>query len=72
MPVAGVSSVKTEKHCAQLDSTDPLKDVRDRFDMPGDELIYLDGNSLGPLPRGVSERVKHVIEKQWGRDLIRR
>jgi kynureninase len=33
--------------------------------------VYLDGNSLGPLPAGVAERVARVVEEEWGRSLIR-
>lgn len=40
------------------------------FDLP-DGVIYLDGNSLGPLPRGAAERAGEVITRQWGQDLIR-
>ncbi|MEJ7757745.1 MAG: hypothetical protein WKF83_16985 [Nocardioidaceae bacterium] len=48
---------------------DPLAGVRDRFDLP-EGLIYLDGNSLGALPRGVAQRVARVVEQEWGRGLI--
>ena len=34
-------------------------------------IIYLDGNSLGPLPRGVAERVSQTVGDEWGRLLIR-
>ncbi|MFK7858479.1 MAG: kynureninase [Granulosicoccus sp.] len=44
--------------------------VKSNFDIP-DNLIYLDGNSLGPLPRSVSERVASVISEQWGAKLIK-
>ncbi|MBM1220815.1 kynureninase [Ponticoccus sp. SC2-23] len=40
------------------------------FDLP-DGVIYLDGNSLGPLPRGAAERAGEVITRQWGQELIR-
>jgi kynureninase len=53
----------------KLDAADLLAHVRDRFDLP-DGLVYLDGNSLGALPRGVPEAVAAVVEQQWGRDLI--
>jgi kynureninase len=53
----------------QMDRADPLAATRDRFALPPG-VIYLDGNSLGALPRGVTERVAEVLEAEWGRDLI--
>jgi kynureninase len=52
-----------------LDRADPLARLRDRFDIP-EGTIYLDGNSLGALPRTVPARVAEVVSHQWGRDLI--
>ena len=43
---------------------------KDKFDLP-EGLIYLDGNSLGPLPRGALARAETVIREQWGQQLIR-
>ena len=51
------------------DLADPLGHLRNRFELP-DGLIYLDGNSLGPLPVGVGERVAAVVTDEWGSDLI--
>jgi kynureninase len=51
------------------DQADPLSRLRKEFSLP-DELIYLDGNSLGALPALVLNRVSEVIENEWGRDLI--
>ncbi len=52
------------------DAEDPLRDHRDRFDLPPG-ILYLDGNSLGALPKGTAERVRRTVEEEWGRDLIR-
>lgn len=52
-----------------LDEADPLAHVRDRFELP-DGVIYLDGNSLGAMPRCVPDDVQRVVREQWGRDLI--
>ena len=56
--------------CEALDRADPLRLVRDRFTIPGG-LIYLDGNSLGVLPKHVPQRVDDVMQRQWGETLIR-
>ena len=52
-----------------LDAADPLEHCRDRFVLP-DGIIYLDGNSLGALPRVTSAAVAEVVERQWGEQLI--
>ena len=52
------------------DAADPLRHCRERFDLP-DGIIYLDGNSLGPLPKGVASKVRTVIQDEWGGELIR-
>ncbi len=54
---------------AALDAADPLAAVRDRFVL--DEVVYLDGNSLGALPAGVAARLAHVVEHEWGALRIR-
>ena len=53
-----------------LDAADPLARFRDAFDLP-DGLIYLDGNSLGPLPRATADRVQQAVRGAWGEGLIR-
>ncbi len=44
--------------------------TRDFFDLP-EGVIYLDGNSLGPLPKGVPARLQEVLTAEWGKELIR-
>jgi kynureninase len=44
--------------------------MKHRFSLP-EGMIYLDGNSLGPLPLGVSERLQTMIHDQWGTHLIK-
>ncbi|HEU0097836.1 MAG TPA: kynureninase [Allosphingosinicella sp.] len=53
-----------------LDSADPLRDFRDRFVLP-EGIIYLDGNSLGALPKAAIARQRAVVEEEWGSELIR-
>ena len=55
----------------RLDREDPLAPLRDRFVIDDPQLIYLDGNSLGRLPRQSLERLRVVVEQEWGRRLIR-
>ncbi len=54
-----------------LDSTDPLAKFRNHFIIEDTNLIYLDGNSLGRLPRKTSGIISRVIKDQWGDRLIR-
>lgn len=60
----------TRDQCVQLDEQDALRTYREEFDLQ-QGLIYLDGNSLGPLPHRVRKRVADVVEAQWGKSLIR-
>jgi len=53
-----------------LDAADELASLRCEFVLP-EGVVYLDGNSLGALPRRTAERVRDVVEREWGRDLIR-
>ncbi|MDT0270113.1 kynureninase [Streptomyces sp. DSM 44915] len=54
---------------AELDAADPLRSARDRFVL--DDTVYLDGNSLGALPRSVPGRIADVVAEEWGRRRIR-
>ncbi|MFB1037062.1 MAG: kynureninase, partial [Sinobacterium sp.] len=53
-----------------LDRADPLAKKRLEFELPANT-IYLDGNSLGALPKSVKSRVAEVVSQQWGNDLIK-
>lgn len=52
-----------------LDANDPLQHVRSQFHLP-ENLIYLDGNSLGAMPLSSRARVAEVTNQQWGEHLI--
>jgi kynureninase len=60
----------TIQDAAALDARDSLAPLRNRFQIP-DELIYLDGNSLGMMPKHVPQRIQDAVTQQWGVDLIR-
>jgi kynureninase len=53
-----------------LDQKDPLIGFRDLF-VINDDLIYMDGNSLGRLPKATIEAVRTLVEDEWGGDLVR-
>jgi kynureninase len=55
----------------QLDEADRLAVLRPSFVIAEPSLIYLDGNSLGRLPRATVACVQIALEQEWGRDLIR-
>jgi len=56
--------------CKRLDAQDPLAALRDQFLLP-EGVIYLDGNSLGVLPKSAPARIAEVVAKEWGEGLIR-
>lgn len=54
-----------------MDASDPLASYRGAFSISDPNLIYLDGNSLGRLPRASVPHLQAVVENQWGNRLIR-
>lgn len=60
----------TLQDCRALDAQDPLRPLRDLFTLP-QGVTYLDGNSLGPLPKAAPERVAQAVREEWGEGLIR-
>ncbi len=56
--------------CRRLDAQDPLAPLRQQFVLP-EGVIYLDGNSLGVLPKAVPARVAQAVNDEWGIGLIR-
>jgi kynureninase len=61
---------QTQERARQLDANDPLASHREKFSLP-DGVIYLDGNSLGALPKSVAARMQRAINDEWGVGLIR-
>ncbi|HEY6379036.1 MAG TPA: kynureninase [Candidatus Dormibacteraeota bacterium] len=60
----------TRADCLALDAADSLGHLRAGFDLPPD-VVYLDGNSLGPPPRLAHERVSAMLRREWGGGLVR-
>ena len=60
----------TLQDCRALDARDPLRELRTQFELP-EGVIYLDGNSLGVLPKTTAARVAEAVTKEWGQGLIR-
>ena len=60
----------TLQACQQRDAADPLHPLRDLFSIPHD-IIYLDGNSLGVMPKSAAARAASVVTQEWGQGLIR-
>ena len=64
-----MNTMTTRDDCLARDAADPLAPLRAHFDLPPGT-IYLDGNSLGVLPRSTAARLQQVVTQEWGRDLI--
>ena len=61
-----------DRHFAkELDRDDPLAKYRRRFVIGDPSIVYLDGNSLGRMPKATRRRLHRVIYEEWGRGLIR-
>jgi kynureninase len=60
----------TRQDCQALDANDPLRHLRELFVIP-EGVIYLDGNSLGVMPRSVPRRIAQAVSDEWAQGLIR-
>jgi len=69
--VSGMSQVLERAYAEALDAADPLAGFRDRFALDDAGLVYLNGNSLGALPRATLARLETVITQEWGTALAR-
>lgn len=67
---AKIMTVMTREDFQKLDHDDPLACFRKEFYIPQD-VIYMDGNSLGAMPKAASRRVGEVTDREWGYDLIK-
>ena len=59
----------TREEAQRLDAEDPLAEFRDRFEIVDEHRLYMDGNSLGRLPKGVRDRLNGMID-DWGERMI--
>lgn len=58
-----------QAEAARLDAADPLAGCRAEF-MLDDAVAYLDGNSLGALPKATPARIEQVVRGEWGEGLV--
>ncbi len=68
-PANATSGIDRASLLAQ-DAADPLAVFHDAFDLPAD-VLYLDGNSLGALPKRALQIAQRVLQEEWGSGLIR-
>lgn len=61
-------SLLDEAH--RLDDADHLASLREQFHLP-EGVAYLDGNSLGALPKATPDRIARTVQEEWGEGLIR-
>jgi len=61
--------IASRQEALALDRDDPLAHLRERFELP-DGVVYLDGNSLGALPRATAACLEEVVKREWGQGLI--
>ncbi len=62
--------IATRDQALARDAADPLAPLRAEFVLP-EGVIYLDGNSLGALPRRTAARLQQTVLGEWGEGLIR-
>jgi kynureninase len=69
MPINISYLLESRTACEREDAADPLRSWQGTFYLP-EGLIYLDGNSLGPMPKKALEQLEQAIRKEWAEDLI--
>lgn len=55
----------TRDDCTALDARDPLAAIRERFEPPPPGTIFMDGNSMGPMPKAAPERMMRALRGEW-------
>ena len=60
----------TEQTAIDLDNNDPLSHFKAEFLVTVGDLCYLDGNSLGRLPKRTIEATNDFLTKEWGHELV--
>ena len=60
----------TKEFVLELDSKDPLAPFKSEFLITDPDLCYLDGNSLGRLPKKTIEATTDFLTKEWGHELV--
>jgi kynureninase len=66
-----MTTVPLREAAAELDRRDELAPFRDRFVIDDPRLVYLDGNSLGRLPKDTRVLLTRLVDRDWGHELIR-
>ena len=62
-------TISSRNEARALDAVDPLAEYRSRYVLP-EGMIYLDGNSLGPMAASVPDAMRQAVEDEWGKGLI--
>lgn len=66
-----MTDIYSLSYAQELDKNDEISHFREKFSLTDQNLIYLDGNSLGVLPTLTTSHVSDVVENEWGKGLIR-
>ena len=64
-----ISETNVMKTAQELDALDPLGHLRGAFKVP-EGMVYLDGNSLGPMPQNAPDAMSRLLHNEWGQELI--